>query len=714
MRLLAVSMASWACLCTASVAWTQTTEFTYQGQLRDASLPATGAFDLELRLFDVPSGSSPLATLQRSNVTVSAGLFTVTLDFGAQFPGAARYLEIAVRPAGGGAYTTLAPRQALTSAPYATRSARAAGADTAQSALTAQVADALGAACVTCVADAQIAGVAGSKISGEVPVPAVPSGSAHYVQNGTSEQTTSAFNVSGSGRVGGAFSADSVNAVSQYRIGDAQVLAVPGSQNVFLGLNAGSVNTTGFGNSFLGHFAGNANVIGANNTFVGTDAGRTNTANGNTFVGRSAGFATTTGTQNVFIGLDAGRFNTTGIANVALGEIAGYNNTTGVGNVFLGRMSGFSNTVESLNIFLGFQSNGAAGITNATAIGANASVTTSNTIVLGTLGTAVRVPGTLAVTGNASGNAIDSATFFSIGGAPVLSVSATSSVFVGPQAGNAASSGTANTFVGQLAGSVNSSGTANSFFGQRAGLSNALGSGNAFFGNDSGANSVGQNNAFFGGSAGLSNSTGSNNTALGSGADVASGSLTFATAIGSGAVVAQSNTIQLGRAADRVRAAGGLTVASDLVVGTVISTSLSTGGSVAVCRNGSGLLSTCSSSLRYKADVLPLEAGLDVVSRLRPITFNWRDTGARDVGFAAEAVAAVDPLLATYNDEGQVEGVKYGQITAVLVNALHEQQAQIERQQALLRVQGAQLETLGRLVCTDHPDDEACRVTRAW
>jgi Chaperone of endosialidase len=709
MRLLAVSMASWACLCTASMALGQTTEFTYQGQLRDASLPANGLFDLELRLFDVPSGSSPLATLQRTNVTVNAGLFTVTLDFGTQFTGAARYLEIAVRPAGGGAYSTLAPRQALTSAPYATRSALAGTADTAESALTAHTADALGAACVTCVVDAQIAAVAGVKISGQVPVLALPPGSEHYVQNGTLQQAASSFNVSGTGRVGGAFSADSVNAVSQYRIGDAQVLAVPGSQNAFLGLNAGSVNTTGFGNSFLGHFAGNANVIGSNNTFVGTDAGRTNTANGNTFVGRSAGYATTTGAQNVFIGLDSGRFNTTGIANVALGEVAGYNNTTGVGNVFLGRLSGFSNTVESLNIFLGFQANGAAGITNATAIGANASVTTSNTMVLGTLGLAVRVPGTLAVTGNASGNAIDSATFFSIGGAPVLSLLGPSSVFVGPQAGNAASTGTANTFVGQLAGSVNSSGTANSFFGQRAGLSNALGSGNAFFGNDSGANSVGQNDAFFGGSAGLSNSTGSNNTALGSGADVASGSLTFATAIGSGAVVAQSNTIQLGRAADRVRAAGGLTVASDLVVGTVISTSLSTGGSVAVCRNGSGLLSTCSSSLRYKADVRPLAAGLDVVRRLQPITFSWRDTGLRDLGFAAEAVAAVEPLLATYGENGEVEGVKYGQLTAILVNALHEQQEQIALLQTRVASQRLELTALRRLVCRANPDDELCR-----
>ena len=51
---------------------------------------------------------------------VSNGLFTVTLDFGSGiFTGADRWLEINVRTNGGGAFTTLSPRQRITTVPYA-------------------------------------------------------------------------------------------------------------------------------------------------------------------------------------------------------------------------------------------------------------------------------------------------------------------------------------------------------------------------------------------------------------------------------------------------------------------------------------------------------------------------------------------------------------------------------------------------------------------
>jgi hypothetical protein len=104
------------------------TAFTYQGQLKDASGSVNNSCDFQFGLWDTLTGGSQVgSTLTLTSVAVSEGLFTVQLDFGANaFTGSARWLETAVRcPAGGGIYSTLAPRQPLTPAPYAIYSARA-------------------------------------------------------------------------------------------------------------------------------------------------------------------------------------------------------------------------------------------------------------------------------------------------------------------------------------------------------------------------------------------------------------------------------------------------------------------------------------------------------------------------------------------------------------------------------------------------------------
>ncbi len=95
--------------------------FTYQGRLKDGPNPANGQYDFEFKLFDaLIFGTQIGQTITRANQTVSEGLVTVSLDFGlTAFQGQARYLLVAVRPAGGGNFTTLSPRQAVSPAPYA-------------------------------------------------------------------------------------------------------------------------------------------------------------------------------------------------------------------------------------------------------------------------------------------------------------------------------------------------------------------------------------------------------------------------------------------------------------------------------------------------------------------------------------------------------------------------------------------------------------------
>src|SRR5258708_34617273 len=88
----------------------QGTALHYQGRLSNGANPANGSYDLTFGLFGVSSGGSAVAgPVTNSATAVSNGLFTVTLDFGNQFPGAARWLEIGVRTNGGGTISTPAP-----------------------------------------------------------------------------------------------------------------------------------------------------------------------------------------------------------------------------------------------------------------------------------------------------------------------------------------------------------------------------------------------------------------------------------------------------------------------------------------------------------------------------------------------------------------------------------------------------------------------------
>jgi hypothetical protein len=111
-----------------------TTAFTYQGELRNSGSPVSGLYDLRFRLYDAALGGTQVgSTLCSDNTTLTNGRFTIPLDFGAQFVGQQRYLEIDVRPDSGldcsssagfttlssAGFTTLGPRQALTAAPYA-------------------------------------------------------------------------------------------------------------------------------------------------------------------------------------------------------------------------------------------------------------------------------------------------------------------------------------------------------------------------------------------------------------------------------------------------------------------------------------------------------------------------------------------------------------------------------------------------------------------
>lgn len=101
--------------------------FLYQGRLATQGQPAQGLHDFIFTLYDTPTGGVPLAgPVTNLQITVSNGLFTAAVDFGpATFNGTAYWLAVAVRPAGGGAFTALEPRQPLLAVPYAMHAANA-------------------------------------------------------------------------------------------------------------------------------------------------------------------------------------------------------------------------------------------------------------------------------------------------------------------------------------------------------------------------------------------------------------------------------------------------------------------------------------------------------------------------------------------------------------------------------------------------------------
>ncbi|MDO7873822.1 glycine-rich protein [Hymenobacter sp. ASUV-10] len=164
---------------------------------------------------------------------------------------------------------------------------------------------------------------------------------------------------------------------------------------IFLGYQAGINNTPNTGttpqqgtlNQFVGYQAGPNNTTGRQNVFAGYQAGFYNTSGStNTFTGLQSGLSNTTGSNNTFSGAQSGYYNDGGNQNVFTGVQSGLGTTSGSSNAFYGTLSGQYNTTGNRNTALGTNSGPASGSTNlsnTTAIGADAVVTASNSVVLG-------------------------------------------------------------------------------------------------------------------------------------------------------------------------------------------------------------------------------------------------------------------------------------------------------------------------------------------
>ncbi|MCK4790833.1 MAG: hypothetical protein KAV87_44265, partial [Desulfobacteraceae bacterium] len=289
------------------------TAFTYQGSLLDAGSPADGLYDFQFKLYNDPcAGIQKGNTIDINDLDVIEGQFTLELDFGSDvFAGDARWLETTVAQSDGSDPATLTPRVELTPTPYAiyAKNAQTAGSDN----------------------DWMVVGN---------DMYSIPSGKVGIGTDSPGEKLDVKGNIN-------------VNYV--YKIKGSTVLSVTGTDNTFVGIEAGANNTTGYENTFSGRGAGRYNTSGSLNTFLGYHAGYYNTEGSlNTFLGYRAGYWNTTGKLNTFLGDQAGYSNTKGCCNTFLGFDAGYYTTTGKLNTFLGYEAGGCNQTGAGNVFIGF------------------------------------------------------------------------------------------------------------------------------------------------------------------------------------------------------------------------------------------------------------------------------------------------------------------------------------------------------------------------
>ena len=89
------------------------------------------------------------------------------------------------------------------------------------------------------------------------------------------------------------------------------------------------------------------------------------------------------------------------------------------------------------------------------------------------------------------------------------------------------------------------------------------------------------------------------------------------------------------------------------------------------------------SDATLKTNVETLSGSLDAVKSLRGVSFDWLENGGSEIGVIAQEVEAVLPDVVSTNDEG-IKSVKYGNMVAVLIEAIKEQQAQIDELKAKL------------------------------
>ncbi|MFA6315889.1 MAG: tail fiber domain-containing protein [Elusimicrobiota bacterium] len=503
------------------------------------------------------------------------------------------------------------------------------------------------------------------------------------------------------------------------------------ANGTFVGYQAGYNNTTGSNNTFLGGRAGRADTTGSDNVSVGMESGLTNAAgNSLTLLGFRAGYSNT-GSSNTFAGYLAGYSNTSGRYNVSVGNRALYGNWTGDENTAVGYQAGESQLSTGVT-FLGYQA-GRANTTGAgnTCIGRSACQANTTTDYGTFVGYSAGISNTASYNtfigfdagySNTSGANNAFLGFYS----GYTNSAGTRNTYIGTSAGYSAT-GSDNTFLGQAAGYSTSSGGQNTVLGSQAGLNLGTGAGNVLLGYMAGYNETGSNKLYIDNSNTASPLIGGNfstnevsvNGVLGVGTTDPNESfrldvrgtilVTDATAFEGGIITHSANGLLLsgvdatkavilainGTEKARLHSSGRFGVGTDNPNDGMVEVK---GGSVCVDTNSDDSATSCvanESDERLKREIEPITGAVEKLKRLRGVTFDWRWDEFEQVrrfkalphsmGLIAQDVEKVFP--AAMNEEiGVYKSVNYNALVGALVEAVKEQQAEIDSLQEKVRL----------------------------
>lgn len=402
-------------------------------------------------------------------------------------------------------------------------------------------------------------------------------------------------------------------------------------------------------NYFIGHEAGiktapGEDTIGKVNTFLGYQTGRENVSgHSNVFIGYKSGFYNTTGYRNIFIGNNAGFSNSlggTGRSNVFIGDSAGFINRSGYDNVFIGTQVGRKNNNGHSNVFMGFQ----AGYENAGGY--------SNVFI---------------------GKQAGFSTWMGY-----------DNVYIGYRTG-AAGHGQYNVYIGHEAGEANDGGSLNTYIGKSAGKSQVTGDYNVYVGQAAATNKLsGRNNTFVGYYTGANNLNGSNNVFIGTNA---------------GWNETGSNTLHISNSTNPL-IFGFFKTGGDTLRSVVIDGKENYGYKFYVTGRAGGHYEWNSlSDKNIKKNIRSIGNALSKALQLNGVYYQWIDAESFDdkqhLGFIAQDVEKVIPEVV--NNYKGVYSMQYAPITALLVEAIKEQQQIIDEQQKEIETLKARSQEIDKL-----------------